>query len=424
MAVTGIALLAIGRLQHETRIELAAERRQEVTRSESPAQVARSIQTAEQTAHIAVLLRAPKVPERAKVPHWRASILPRNVPPYSLPSEWPAVLPARLVKPVRLRPPGPPLAGARMQLLSLLTPPPKPVNVLPSIGLGEPRALTQCEPHDVPLAKRSKTPEVIAAKLSPKAFGAELAKAALQQLKTFVIYNARYMQISYPMGDVPAMYGVCTDVVIRAYRRLGIDLQMLVRLSGLGRGDTSIDHRRVKVLRKFFERYGLSLPVTREAADYAPGDIVTYYRPGGRTSTSHIAIVTARKTPDGIPMRVHNTGNGVQLDGGTFDDEITGHYRFTGAPVLAGAVEAELKRIAALAKPGAPAVKRSARKVRSRRHRSRSARTARRYKRRARRVNRRRARRVGRLVMLSSNLWSNPRPQSRRKSPRTRSRRR
>ena len=92
-----------------------------------------------------------------------------------------------------------------------------------------------------------------------------------------MFYNPAYRKIAYPMGDVPRYFGVCTDVVVRAYRALGIDLQVLVHKSGAGSGDTNIDHRRVEVLRRFFARAGTSLPVTDNPADYQPGDIVTYY---------------------------------------------------------------------------------------------------------------------------------------------------
>ena len=130
-------------------------------------------------------------------------------------------------------------------------------------------------------------------------FGAELAAVARRQTSHFVFYNPAYMKIAYPMGDVPAYFGVCTDVVVRAYRALGIDLQVLVHKSGAGSGDTNIDHRRVEVLRRFFARAGTSLPITANPADYKPGDIVTYYMPNGWFSKTHIAIVAAEKTRNG-----------------------------------------------------------------------------------------------------------------------------
>jgi uncharacterized protein YijF (DUF1287 family) len=166
--------------------------------------------------------------------------------------------------------------------------------------------------------------------MSPAAFGLRLAHAAAAQTADLVVYSDKYRQIKYPMGDVPPFYGVCADVVVRAYRALGIDLQALVHEARLGTGDPSIDQRRTQTLRRFFTRYGVSLPVTDFVEDYRPGDIVTYHRDGGRTSQSHIAIVADVIAPSGRPMIVHNRGWGPQLEDALFAREITGHYRFTG----------------------------------------------------------------------------------------------
>ncbi len=163
---------------------------------------------------------------------------------------------------------------------------------------------------------------------SPSAFGQRLARAARAQTRDLVVYTDRYRQIGFPMGDVPRFYGVCTDVVIRAYRALGVDLQVLVHQARIGTGDTSIDHRRTKTLRRFFARYGELLPVTDFVEEYQPGDIVTYYRASGRTSQTHIAIVSDVIAPSGRPMIVHNRGWGPQLEDALFANEITGHYRF------------------------------------------------------------------------------------------------
>lgn len=162
------------------------------------------------------------------------------------------------------------------------------------------------------------------------AFGARLAAVARRQTSHFVFYNPAYMKIAYPMGDVPRYFGVCTDVVVRAYRALGIDLQVLVHKSGAGSGDANIDHRRVEVLRRFFARAGTSLPVTDNPADYQPGDIVTYYMPDGWLSKTHIAIVAAEKSPTGVPLVVHNRGWGVQAENWLFAEKITGHFRYAG----------------------------------------------------------------------------------------------
>jgi len=161
-------------------------------------------------------------------------------------------------------------------------------------------------------------------------FGARLAAVARRQTSHLVFYNPAYRQIAYPMGDVPRYFGVCTDVVVRAYRALGIDLQVLVHKSGAGSGDANIDHRRVEVLRHFFARAGTSLPITANPADYQPGDIVTYYMPNGWLSKTHIAIVAAEKAPTGVPLVIHNRGWGVQAENWLFAEKITGHFRYAG----------------------------------------------------------------------------------------------
>ncbi len=132
------------------------------------------------------------------------------------------------------------------------------------------------------------------------------------------------------MGDVASFYGVCTDVVVRAYRTLGIDLQELIFTTKSGRGDIHIDHRRVDVVRKFLEKHGETLPISEFAEDFKPGDIITYYRPQNRASTSHIAVVSDRAAPSGRLMIIHNRGWGPQLEDALFVDRITGHYRFAG----------------------------------------------------------------------------------------------
>ena len=168
------------------------------------------------------------------------------------------------------------------------------------------------------------------AKAQPNEFAKSLAAAARQQVSYFVFYNSSYQKIPYPMGDVPSYYGVCTDVVVRAYRTLGIDLQVQVQKAGVGTGDTNIDHRRVEVLRKFFARAGTSLPITKNPDDYKVGDIVTYYMPNGWLSKTHIAIVAAETSLAGVPLVIHNRGWGVQAEDWLFAEKITGHFRYSG----------------------------------------------------------------------------------------------
>lgn len=167
-----------------------------------------------------------------------------------------------------------------------------------------------------------------------------LVAAALERTTHVVRYDGSYYAIPYPNGDVPGDIGVCTDVVIRAYRSLGIDLQRLVhedmsenfalypseRIWGLKRPDTNIDHRRVPNLQVFFERNGTVLPVSDDAGDFLPGEIVTWMLPG---NLPHIGIVTDKVDPmTGNRMVVHNIGSGPKLEDLLFAYPITGHYRY------------------------------------------------------------------------------------------------
>lgn len=167
-----------------------------------------------------------------------------------------------------------------------------------------------------------------------------LVAAAIAQTQQSVTYNGAYFKIAYPMGDVPARYGVCTDVIIRAYRQLGIDLQQKVHEDmrsnfslypakqnwGQLKTDTNIDHRRVPNLQMFFTRHGKKLSVSHQANDYQAGDLVTWML-GGKLP--HIGIVTDRLSADGQRrLIVHNIGAGPQLEDVLFAYPITGHYRY------------------------------------------------------------------------------------------------
>jgi uncharacterized protein YijF (DUF1287 family) len=171
----------------------------------------------------------------------------------------------------------------------------------------------------------------------PTDFYTRLSEAAIALTKNKVIYDPAYFSIKYPNGDVPANKGVCTDVVIRAYRQFGIDLQQKVhedmkahfdlypKIWKLKTTDRNIDHRRVPNLQVFFTRFGQKLPVTGKASDYKPGDLVTWMI-GGKLP--HIGIVTQRKTSGGRNQIVHNVGRGQVLEDCLFKYPITGHYRY------------------------------------------------------------------------------------------------
>lgn len=168
--------------------------------------------------------------------------------------------------------------------------------------------------------------------------GSKLAQAAGQLTKDNVVYNGAYFSIDYPNGDVPAPYGVCTDVIIRAYRALGIDLQKEVHEDmksnfsaypqnwGLRSTDTNIDHRRVPNLRRFFTRQNAAQTITNNGSNYLPGDVVSWQLSNGLT---HIGIVSDRKIPDSSNYyMVHNIGVGQVYEDCLFKFKITGHYRY------------------------------------------------------------------------------------------------
>ena len=170
-------------------------------------------------------------------------------------------------------------------------------------------------------------------------FYKKLAVAGAELANDQVSYDPSYFSISYPNGDIPKGKGVCTDVIIRAYRKLGIDLQQKVhedmasnfglypKIWGLTRTDTNIDHRRVPNLMVFFERFGEALEISKRAEDYRPGDIVCWNLGGG---TTHIGLVTALENPNGNrKLIIHNIGAGQVLEDCLFTYKIIGHYRYS-----------------------------------------------------------------------------------------------
>jgi len=163
-----------------------------------------------------------------------------------------------------------------------------------------------------------------------------MVEGAERQVGVTVLYDGSFRRLAYPGGDVPPERGVCTDVVVRAYRNAGIDLRVLVhedlrrafaaypRMWGMRGPDRNIDHRRVPNLAKFFARHGTVLPVSREASDYRPGDIVTWRLASG---LPHIGIVSAHVSGD-RPLVIHNIGAGTVFEDVLFANPVTEHYRY------------------------------------------------------------------------------------------------
>lgn len=166
----------------------------------------------------------------------------------------------------------------------------------------------------------------------------KLSLAALELTKEKVVYDPSYFSISYPNGDIPKGKGVCTDVIIRAYRKIGVDLQKEVhedmktnfskypKLWGLKSTDKNIDHRRVPNLMTYFKRQQAEKIISRNPKDYLPGDIVAWNLGGAIT---HIGIVVHKKSLDKKRnLIVHNIGSGQVLEDCLFSYKIIGHYRF------------------------------------------------------------------------------------------------
>ncbi|MBW4967680.1 DUF1287 domain-containing protein [Pseudoalteromonas sp. CR1] len=172
-------------------------------------------------------------------------------------------------------------------------------------------------------------------------FNQQITAALIERTTHNITYDGSYHSIKYPGGDVPSNIGVCTDVIIRAYRQLGVDLQQRVhediranfarypsqRIWGLKKPDKNIDHRRVPNLQVFFKHNGIELAISRNSRDYKVGDIVTWKLPG---NLPHIGMVVTEASNSGKKAQiVHNIGRGPELSEMLFDYKITGHYRFT-----------------------------------------------------------------------------------------------
>jgi len=166
----------------------------------------------------------------------------------------------------------------------------------------------------------------------------KIIENAIWQTSVTKIYDPSYVVINYPDGDIPMERGVCCDVIVRAFRSVGIDLQKEIhndmanafdrypQIWGLNKPDTNIDHRRVPNIMTYLQRQKKAVPVSRVSKDYKPGDIVTWKIPG---NLDHIGIVTNIPVENSDRFKVvHNIGAGAQLEDVLFEFEITGHYRY------------------------------------------------------------------------------------------------
>ena len=178
------------------------------------------------------------------------------------------------------------------------------------------------------------TPAIAA---NPISSGDKLALDAKKQIGVTISYDPTYRKLDFPRGDVPQETGVCTDVVVRAYRLQNIDLQQLLNVDmksnfsaypktwGLKSTDKNIDHRRVPNIETYFERHGQSLSMTDESS-FKAGDIVSWRLPN--SNLPHIGIVSDKSASDGTPLIIHNIGRGTQEENILFAYPIYGHYRY------------------------------------------------------------------------------------------------
>lgn len=192
-----------------------------------------------------------------------------------------------------------------------------------------------CQPGPPPAPNAAAGADHAAA--SPQAPSPPLVAAARAQIGVTTRYDPAYQVLAFPGGDVPLDRGVCTDVVVRALRSQGLDLQARVHedmrghfdaypgLWGLSRPDRNIDHRRVPNLMRWFERQGWQQPITALAADYAAGDIVAWKLNG--SGLLHVGIVSDRRLADGTPLVLHNIARGTREENLLFQHAIIGHYR-------------------------------------------------------------------------------------------------
>lgn len=165
----------------------------------------------------------------------------------------------------------------------------------------------------------------------------QVVDSAIEQTQYTVQYDSSYARLDYPGGDVPRERGVCADVVVRAFRGAGIDLQKQIHEDmekhfsaypgrwGARKPDSNIDHRRVPNLMTFFERTGKSVPITKQPSDYLPGDVVAWELDN---RLLHIGLVVDA-VADGTPnyLVVHNIGAGAKIEDVVMAWKIIGHYR-------------------------------------------------------------------------------------------------
>ena len=201
-------------------------------------------------------------------------------------------------------------------------------------------AFAGCKPNNAELGP-SPAPPIVTTQELPESSSPQIRQllaSASEQTRITTGYDPSYVNLKYPGGDVAPETGVCSDVLVRAFRKAGIDLQKEVhedmtaawsaypRAWGTTRPDSNIDHRRVLNLMTYFERKGKALVPTLNRGDYLPGDIVAWDLGG---AVEHIGIVSNLLTqPEGHLKVIHNIGAGTKAEDVLFNWKIIGHYRY------------------------------------------------------------------------------------------------
>ena len=212
------------------------------------------------------------------------------------------------------------------------------LSVLVLIGV---LAVSGCQRQARVVSRKPPVPSNVAVRPLPQNAPPQLKQmldGAIAQAGVTTSYDPSYVALDYPGGDVPEKTGVCSDVVVRAFRKAGIDLQKEIHEDmkaarsdyptkwGATSTDANIDHRRVLNLMAFFRRQGKSVTISYDAADYQPGDIVAWDLTSG---IDHIGIVTNMLSDSGDRyLIVHNIGAGTRVEDVLFEWTIKGHYRF------------------------------------------------------------------------------------------------
>lgn len=175
----------------------------------------------------------------------------------------------------------------------------------------------------------------------PKTPAEKIVNGAKMQAIRKVRYDPAYLSIPYPNGDVPKDQGACTDVIVRALRNAGYDLQKLVHEDmtrhfglyphkwGMRGPDSNIDHRRVPNHIAFMKRYGKQLPLSTDgdnAKTWQPGDLV--YWTLTPTNLTHCGVISNDRGADGLPLVIHNIGPVTRQQDCLASWRIIGHFRY------------------------------------------------------------------------------------------------